>query len=124
MIALRSLLGAAVLAAPLALSAQSTASQAPADLIVTNARVYTADDARPLVEAFAVRDGRIAFVGSQREAAALRGANTRVVDAGGRTVIPGMVDAHAHFSGLAQTLRSVARRETAERRLNTDFSTS
>ena len=107
MIALRSLLGAAVLAAPLALPAQSTASRAPADLIVTNARVYTADDARPLVEAFAVRDGRIAFVGSQREAAALRGANTRVVDAGGRTVIPGMVDAHAHFSGLAQTLRSV-----------------
>ena len=54
-----------------------------------------------------MRDGRIAFVGSQREAAVLRGPNTRVVDAGGRTVIPGMVDAHAHFSGLAQTLRSV-----------------
>ncbi|MDQ8160984.1 MAG: amidohydrolase [Gemmatimonadota bacterium] len=107
MIAFRTLLGAAVLAAPLALSAQTVAPKAPADLIVTNARVYTADDARPLVEAFAVRDGRIAFVGSQREAAVLKGPNTRVVDAGGRTVIPGMVDAHAHFSGLAQTLRSV-----------------
>jgi predicted amidohydrolase YtcJ len=107
MIAVRTLLGAAVLAAPLALSAQTVAPKAPADLIVTNARVYTADDARPLVEAFAVRDGRIAFVGSQREAAVLKGPNTRVVDAGGRTVIPGMVDAHAHFSGLAQTLRSV-----------------
>ena len=80
---------------------------APADLIVTNARVYTADDARPLVEAFAVRDGRITFVGSQREAAVLAGPATRIVDAGGRTVIPGMVDAHAHFSGLAQTLRQV-----------------
>ena len=107
MLAFRTLLGAAVLAAPLALTAQTAAPKAPADLIVTNARVYTADDARPLVEAFAVRDGRIAFVGSQREAAALKGPNTRVVDAGGRTVIPGMVDAHAHFSGLAQTLRSV-----------------
>lgn len=107
MIAFRILLGAAVLAAPFDLLAQSAAPKAPADLIVTNARVYTADDARPLVEAFAVRDGRIAFVGSQREAAVLRGPNTRVVDAGGRTVIPGMVDAHAHFSGLAQTLRSV-----------------
>ncbi|MDQ8168190.1 MAG: amidohydrolase [Gemmatimonadota bacterium] len=107
MIAFRTLLGAAVLAAPLALSAQTVAPKAPADLIVTNARVYTADDARPLVEAFAVRDGRITFVGSQREAAVLKGPNTRVVDAGGRTVIPGMVDAHAHFSGLAQTLRSV-----------------
>ena len=79
----------------------------PADLIVTNARVYTADEARPLAEAFAVRDGRVVFVGSKSEAAVLKGANTRTVDAGGRTVIPGMVDAHAHFSGLAQTLRAV-----------------
>ncbi|MFO0094624.1 MAG: amidohydrolase, partial [Gemmatimonadaceae bacterium] len=79
----------------------------PADLIVTNARVYTADDTRPLVEAFAVRGGRFVFAGSQREAAVLKGATTRVVDAGGRTVIPGMVDGHAHFAGLAQKLRSV-----------------
>ncbi len=84
-----SLLGLAIpFALPLALGAQPAASKAPADLIVTNARVYTADDARPLVEAFAVRDGRVAFVGSQREAAVLKGPNTRVVDAGGRTVIP------------------------------------
>ncbi len=107
MIAFRTLVGAAVLAAPFGLLAQSAAPTAPADLIVTNARVYTADDARPLVEAFAVRDGRITFVGSQREAAVLAGPTTRIVDAGGRTVIPGMVDAHAHFSGLAQTLRQV-----------------
>ncbi len=92
----------ALLSLPLA--AQRTP---PADLIVTNARVYTADESRPQVEAFAVRDGRIVFVGSQREAAVLKGAATRVVDAQGRTVIPGMVDAHAHFGGLAQKLRSV-----------------
>ena len=79
----------------------------PADLIVVNARVYTADDARPLADAFAVRNGMVAFVGSSREARALAGTNTRVVDLAGRTVIPGMVDAHAHFSGLAQTLRVV-----------------
>ncbi|MCC6243685.1 MAG: amidohydrolase [Gemmatimonadaceae bacterium] len=79
----------------------------PAELIVTNARVYTADDARPLAEAFAVRDGRVVFVGSKQEADALKGPNTRVLDVGGKTVIPGMVDAHAHFGGLAQTLRSV-----------------
>ncbi len=91
--------------APVLASAQRGA--APADLIVTNARVYTADEARPLAEAFAVRDGRIVFVGSRQEAAVLTGANTRLVDAGGRAVIPGMVDAHAHFGGLAQKLRSV-----------------
>lgn len=95
---------------PASLSAQGAQAQtapAPADLIVTNARVYTADDARPLVEAFAVRDGRIVFVGSQREATMLKGASTRVLDAEGRTIIPGMVDAHAHFAGLAQKLRAV-----------------
>lgn len=93
-----------VIAAPPALLAQPAV---PADLIVTNARIYTADEARPLAQAFAVRDGKIVFVGSQREASALKGASTRVVDAGGKTVIPGMVDAHAHFAGLAQKLRSV-----------------
>jgi predicted amidohydrolase YtcJ len=98
-----------LLAAALAVAASPAAAQppAPADLIVTNARIYTADDARPRVEALAVRGGRIAFIGSAREAEALRGAATRVVDAGGETVIPGMVDAHAHFAGLAETLRSV-----------------
>jgi predicted amidohydrolase YtcJ len=90
---------AALLAAPLAAQ--------PADLVVVNARVYTADDARPLADAFAVRGGRIAFVGSSREARTLAGANTRVLDLGGKTVIPGMVDAHAHYSGLAQTLSTV-----------------
>lgn len=90
---------ASLLAAPLAAQ--------PADLVVVNARVYTADDARPLADAFAVRDGRVAFVGSSREARTLAGANTRVVDLGGKTVIPGMVDAHAHYSGLAQTLSTV-----------------
>lgn len=103
---LTALPGAAVLLAASALSAQRPAP-APADLIVTNARVYTADEARPLAEAFAVRDGRIVFVGSRQEANALKGASTRVLDAAGKTVIPGMVDAHAHFGGLAQTLRSV-----------------
>ncbi|MEP6999070.1 MAG: amidohydrolase [bacterium] len=89
-------------------SASLHAQARPADLIVTNARIYTVDDSRPVVTAMAVRDGRIAFTGSLREAMALKGSATRVVDAGGRTVIPGMVDAHAHLLGLGQSLRSVA----------------
>jgi predicted amidohydrolase YtcJ len=87
--------------------ATSHAAAQPADLIVTNARVYTVDDARPLAQAFAVRDGRFVFVGSSREALALRGPATNVVDGQGHTVIPGMVDAHAHLMGLAFTLRQV-----------------
>ena len=93
-----------VVAVPLA--AQSPAPR-PADLVVTNARIYTVDDARPVVAAMAVRDGKVLFTGSQREAMALRGAGTRVVDLGGRPVIPGMVDAHAHLLGLGQSLRNV-----------------
>lgn len=102
---------ALVLAGALTCAATALPAQRPAppaaDLIVTNARVYTADEARPLAEAFAVRDGRIVFVGSRQEASALKGSSTRMLDAGGKTIIPGMVDAHAHFGGLAQTLRSV-----------------
>lgn len=80
---------------------------AQADLVVLNARVYTADQTRPLAEALAVKDGRLAFVGSARGALALAGPRTQRLDAGGRTVIPGMVDAHAHLLGLGQALRTV-----------------
>ena len=100
-----------VLVFPVALEAQRPARAErarPADLIVTNARIYTVDESRPVAQAMAVRDGRVLFVGSERGAAALKGAGTRVVDAAGRTVIPGMVDAHAHFLGLGQALRTVS----------------
>jgi len=93
------------LAAASRLHAQAPAR--PADLIVTNARIYTVDQARPVVSAMAVREGRVLFTGSLREATALRGPATRMVDLGGRTVIPGMVDAHGHLLGLGQSLRNV-----------------
>ena len=85
----RMLLAVAMLVGSGSLSAQ-------ADLVVLNARIYTA-----------VREGRIAFVGSARGALALAGPRTQRVDAAGRTVIPGMVDAHAHLLGLGLTLRTV-----------------
>ena len=81
--------------------------QAPADLIVTNARIYTSDVNRPVAEALAVRDGLVAFVGSNRGALALAGPKTERLDLSGRTVITGMVDAHAHLLGLGQALRTV-----------------
>jgi hypothetical protein len=79
----------------------------PADLIVLNATIHTADVNRPRAEALAVRAGRIAFVGSNRGALALAGPNTQRLDLAGRTVIPGLVDAHAHLLGLGQALRTV-----------------
>lgn len=99
----RTLLAAALLAVPTTVAAQ----ERPADLVVTNARIYTVDDNRPLAEAMAVRDGKIAFVGSERGALTLRGPRTEVIDLQGRTVIPGMTDAHAHLISLGFTLDDV-----------------
>ena len=88
-------------------AAPAAAQQQPADLILTNARIYTVDENRPLAEAMAVREGRILFVGSNRGALTLRGSSTRVLDLDGRTVIPGMIDAHAHLYGLGTSLQIV-----------------
>ena len=89
---------------PFTLAAQT---RTPADLIVTNARIYTVDEAHPSAQALAVKDGRFLFAGSEREVMALRGPATKVVDAGGHTVIPGMVDAHAHVLGIGESLQQV-----------------
>jgi hypothetical protein len=83
------------------------AAGAPAELVVTNARIYTVDAGRPVAQALAARGGRLLFVGDARGALALRGPATRVVDLGGRTVLPGMVDAHGHLLGLGLGLRDV-----------------
>jgi len=91
--------------APAILAAQ--AAPPPADLIVVNARIYTVDEGRPRAEALAVRGGRVQFAGSRRGAETLRGPQTRIVDAGGATIIPGIADAHVHLLGLGQALRTV-----------------
>jgi predicted amidohydrolase YtcJ len=96
-----------LLLVPAIVAAQQQPQQQPADLIVTNARIYTVDESHPLADAMAVRGGKVQFVGSTRAAMALRGASTRVIDLNGRTVIPGMVDAHGHVDNLGLALRTV-----------------
>src|SRR5688500_2809225 len=96
-----------VLLVPAILAAQQQPAQPTADLIATNARIYTVDEAHPLADAMTVRGGKVQFVGSARGAMALRGASTRIVDLGGRTIIPGMVDAHGHVDNLGLALRTV-----------------
>lgn len=68
-----------------------------ADLIIANARVMTMDPARPAAEAVAVRAGRLIAVGTSAEIAAHRGPNTRVIDAGGKSVLPGINESHIHI---------------------------
>jgi predicted amidohydrolase YtcJ len=82
-------------------------AQQSADLVLTNGRIYTVDNARPQVSALAVRDGRVLFVGSDAEAKALAGPSTQVIDLRGAAVYPGFTDAHAHLLGLGNMLQRV-----------------
>lgn len=67
------------------------------ETIITNAKVLTMDEAGPRAEAVALGAGRILAVGSRAEVEALAGPSTRVVDAGGRTLLPGFVESHLHL---------------------------
>src|SRR6266511_1001307 len=67
-----------------------------ADLILLHGRLATLDERRPLASAAAIRDGRFVAVGTDAEVMAYRGDKTRVIDVGGRTVIPGLNDSHMH----------------------------
>ena len=93
---------AVVALAPAVLEAQGFA-----DLVLTNGRIYTVDNARSEASALAVRGGRVQFVGSDAEAKAFAGPSTLVIDLHGATVVPGIVDAHAHLLGLGNTLQRV-----------------
>lgn len=68
-----------------------------AEMIVTNAKVLTMDAAKPRAEAVALAGGKVLAVGSRAEVEALAGPRCRVIDAGGRTVLPGFVESHLHL---------------------------
>ena len=85
------------LLATLVISTWATVAYAQkADLIVTNAKIVTLDAASTVAQALAVREGRIVAVGGNDAVEALVGSATRRLDAGGRTVIPGLIDSHIH----------------------------
>jgi predicted amidohydrolase YtcJ len=77
------------------------------DVIVQNGKIYTMDDksnsanAGTVAEAVAVRDGKILSVGNNKQILSLRGPRTRVIDAKGRTVVPGIIDTHSHLFDYA-----------------------
>jgi hypothetical protein len=80
-------------ASPLALAA-------PADAVYVGGPIVTMDDGRPTAEAVAVMDGRIVAVGARAAVEqAHRGPATRLIDLGGRTMVPGFIDAHGHMWG-------------------------
>ncbi len=87
------------------------AQQAPvsrADLVIRHAAVFTVDSARPRAEAVAIAGDTIMAVGSDAEISAYIGRRTRVIDARGRTLLPGFTDTHVHFLMGSLALSRVA----------------
>lgn len=78
-----------------------------ADLVIKNANIRTMDDHRTVVRAVAVLNGRIIALGSDEEVGKLIGSKTRVINAGGKMIIPGFNDAHLHFVPGGQQLSLV-----------------
>ncbi|HLB88349.1 MAG TPA: amidohydrolase [Terriglobales bacterium] len=93
------------LCADLAL-AQGQASTV-ADTVVTNARIYTVNSKQPWAEALAISGDRILAVGSAKDVAPYRGPATKVIDAGGRLMLPGFTDCHIHFMDGSMGLTQV-----------------
>ena len=82
---------------------------AAADLIFTNGKIITVDNKFTIAQAIAVRGDRIVAVGTNADINKLAGPNTRRTDLGGKAVIPGLIDAHAHLTRGAETWTTEAR---------------
>ncbi|MES2650452.1 MAG: amidohydrolase [Bacteroidota bacterium] len=82
------------------------------DLILYNGKIYTVNDKFEMAEAMAVKDGKIVGVGTNEDIRA-QFKSKEEVDAHGKAVYPGFIDAHAHFFGYGQSLQSADLRETA-----------
>jgi predicted amidohydrolase YtcJ len=78
------------------------------NLTISNAKIFTANPAQPWAEALACAGGKIIAVGSSAEIRAMAGPATRQINAGGRLVLPGLIDAHVHFLQVAQRRHQVS----------------
>jgi len=83
--------------------ARSLAVRSPADLVLINGKIVTVDPKFAIHRTLAIKDGHFAAVGTEREARLWTGPGTRVVNLGGRTVIPGLIDSHIHASVAGST---------------------
>jgi predicted amidohydrolase YtcJ len=77
------------------------------DIVLKNARVITMDASQPSAELVAITQDKISFVAGKDQLAAAVGADTRVIDCQGKTVVPGFIDAHCHIFSLARQLLGI-----------------
>jgi predicted amidohydrolase YtcJ len=110
-----------VIATATTVMVQPTPPAAPLDLVVINGRLWTGDPARPWAEALAVSGERLVAVGASEEIRARPGAAAaRTIDARGRLVVPGFIDAHVHFVEGGFRLASVQLRDATTRAMFVD----
>src|SRR5436190_577462 len=74
----------------------------PAQTVFVNGNIYTMNERQPRAEAIAVKGDRIIFVGSNADAKKYQAADTKTVDLGGKTVVPGLTDSHCHIFGIGE----------------------
>ncbi len=91
-----------ILLALLMLLQQSARWNPNADVIFTNGKIVTVDTNFSIAQALAVKEGKLIAVGTNADALAFRGSNTKLVDLAGKTVIPGLQDSHIHFLSLGE----------------------
>ncbi len=99
---MRSIVRTILIGAVAIVCSKAAPAQTLADTILSNGKIVTVDDRFAIVEALAIRGERIIAVGSSAEVEKHRGPGTRVVDLGHRTVIPGLIDNHAHYMRAAE----------------------
>jgi len=83
---------------------QTKAARRTPDLVLVNGRIITMNAQSPSATAIAIKADRIVAVGASDEIAKMAGASTRVVDLGGKTVVPGLIESHAHLLGMGRAM--------------------
>ena len=91
-----------------------------ADLVLINGKILTMDDKSSVVEAVAILDGKLLATGSNARVKSMAGTRTRVLDLAGKTVVPGLIDTHAHFkaAGLSEYVVTMGRAKTVAEALD------
>jgi predicted amidohydrolase YtcJ len=90
------------------------------DLVLINGKILTMDDKSSVVEAVAILDGKLLATGSNARVKSMAGTRTRVLDLAGKTVVPGLIDTHAHFkaAGLSEYVVTMGRAKTVAEALD------
>lgn len=86
-----------LLLSAIAAHAQQSARVAPADILIVHAKIYTVNAKKPWAQSLAIRKGKIVAVGSDEQVARFRGMGTKMIDAGGKLVLPSFTDSHIHM---------------------------